>query len=109
VANGMCGIEPVTDQVAGHAPMSGPGHGINAEADVRPGREPLQPTPLDQVITELTESKARLVVSEPCSGNRAAMTVGITVRLRSSVFQTEVDDPPEEEGKQIPVREQRRW
>ena len=86
--------------------MSGPGHGVDAEPYVRPGLEPLQPTPLDQVIAELTEPKAGLVVPKTRSGNGATMDVGITGRIGVAVFQAEIDYPPEEQGKQIPVRKQ---
>ena len=84
--------------------MSGPGHGVDAEPYVRPGLEPLQPTPLDQVIAELTEPKAGLVVSKTRSGNGATMDVGITGRIGVAVLQAEIDYPPQEQEKQIPVR-----
>ena len=86
--------------------MFGPGHSVDAEPYVRPGLEPPQPTPLDQVIAELAQPKTGLVVAKTRSGKGATMNVGITGRIRVAVFQAEINDPPEEQGKQICVRKE---
>ena len=86
--------------------MFGPGHNENAEPHVCPGLESPQPTPLDQVIAELAEPKAGLIVSKTRSGKGATMDVGITGRIGVAVFQAEIDDPPQEQGKQIYVRKE---
>src|SRR5260370_34651405 len=64
VADLDCGLERPPQQIAGSLDMSRPGEDLNCKVIIGPGLETLQSAFFDQIIAELAEAKAGLVVTE---------------------------------------------
>src|ERR1700726_1524558 len=83
--------------------MFGPWKDESCETQIYAGLKPLQSTPFDQVVAELAEAKAGLVVAKTRSGNRANLDVRRTGRIGVAVFKAEIDHPADEQRMQIRI------